>query len=472
MDIDKKTNFSEWYDEALKNGEILDARYNSKGMFVWLPYGFKIMRTIKEAWDKLFQDAGIQECYFPQLVPIEYAKQNESWWEGFKEEGYSLVTGKDKDVQGIIRPTGEPAIYPMYKLWIRTFSDLPLRMYQTSSSFRYESKSTRPLIRDREITIWHEIHTAHATKEEAEKEAELHMKLWGELWDKLALPIWKVRKPQWECFAGAVGAVEYYTLFPSGRVMETGSVNNLGQAYAKKFDIKFKDADGKENYVWQICTGVGARLLAAAISIHGDNKGLIIPPEIAPTKCVIIPIMFKGKETVVLEKAKEIESALKNENISAFVDNRDEIAAGRKFYEWEAKGVPLRIEIGPRDLEKKQVVVVKRNDNKKIVVLEEEISKKVSELLNEIQKELKEAAKNELNKSIKETTKFEEITKILERKNVAKVFWCGDKECYDKFSKIGEGVEGIGSDLDEKTKGKCVVCGKETNTHLFVGKSY
>lgn len=472
MDIDKKANFSKWYDEALKNGEILDARYNSKGMFVWLPYGYKIMQTIKKSWDKLFQDAGIQEVYFPQLVPLEYAKQNDSWWEGFKDEGYLAIVGKDKEIQGLIRPTGEPAIYPMYKLWIRSYSDLPIRMYQTTSSFRYESKSTRPLIRDREITVWHEIHTAHATKEEAEKEVELHMKLWDILWDKLALPVWKVRKPQWECFAGAVGAIEYYTLFPSGRVMETGSVNNLGQAYAKKFNIKFKDVNGKEKYVWQVCTGVGARLLAAVIAIHGDNKGLVLPPEIAPIKCVIVPIFFKGKEKLILEKARKIEKVLKDENVDVVVDDRDEIAPGRKFYEWEAKGVPIRIEIGPRDLEKNQITAVKRNDNTKIAIPENEISKKIQEILKDIQNELKESAKKELKENIKESTNFEEIAKILEQKKVAKVFWCGNRECYDKIGELGENVEGFGSALEKKAKGKCVVCGKETNTQLFVGKSY
>ncbi|PKM92380.1 MAG: proline--tRNA ligase, partial [Euryarchaeota archaeon HGW-Euryarchaeota-1] len=371
MDINKETNFQEWYVEILKKAEIVDARYNSKGMFVWLPYGFKIMRAIKEFWDKLFQDAGIQEYYFPEIVPLDYAQQNESWWQSFKDEGYKVVAGKN-EIQGVIRPTGEPAMYPMFKLWIRTYTDLPLRLYQTSSAFRYESKSTHPLIRDREITIWHEIHTAHATEKGAENEAELHMQLWEKLWGVLALPIWKVKKPQWECFAGAVGAIEYYTLLPSGRVMETGSINNLGQAYAKKFDIKFKDANGKEDFVWQICTGVGARLLAAVIGIHGDNKGLILPPEIAQIKCVIVPIIFKGKEKSVIEKANEIEALLNKGGIATKVDMRDEIAAGSKFYEWEAKGVPIRIEIGPRDLEKNQITIVKRNDNKKIVVSENE----------------------------------------------------------------------------------------------------
>jgi len=472
MDIDKKANFSEWYDEALKESEILDSRYNSKGMFIWLPYGFKIMRRIKEMWDKLFQDAGIQECYFPQLVPIEYAEQNKSWWDGFKEEGYLMVTGKNKEVQGIIRPTGEPAIYPMYKLWIRTFSDLPLRLYQTTSSFRYESKSTRPLIRDREITMWHEIHTAHATKEEAEKEVDLHIKLWDKLWDKLALPVWKVRKPQWECFAGAVGAIEYYTLFPSARVMETGSVNNLGQAYAKEFDIKFKDTDEKEHFVWQVCTGVGARLLAAIISIHGDRKGIIVPPEIAPTKCVIVPIMFKGKEQIILKKAKEIESMLKKENISVFIDSRDEIAAGRKFYEWEAKGIPLRIEIGPRDLEKNQITIVRRDSNEKVAINESKVIEKVRELLDNIQKSLLKEAEHELKKSIVDVITFHDIKKAIKNKKVARVFWCKSRDCYDIFGGIGDGIEGIGTDLDEKTNGKCIVCGKETKARLFIGKSY
>jgi prolyl-tRNA synthetase len=300
----RKEDLSKWYTNIVELSKLIDKRYHVKGCYVWLPYGYKAMMNIKNIWDTLFQESGIEEMYFPLLVPIDYAKQNDQWFNGFKNEAFWVKGIDEEKANYILRPTGEPAMYPMFSLWTRSKNDLPIRIYETVSSFRYETKHTMPIIRDREITVWHEIHTAHATKEEAEAEAELHIELNDKIWKELALEPLRVNKPLWECFPGAVGAIEYYSLIPNGKAMENGSINKLGQAYAKKFNIKFKDEKGKEDHVWQVCTGNGARLLAGIILIHGDDKGLILPPKIAPIQVVITTVYNKDNNQKVTKKSE------------------------------------------------------------------------------------------------------------------------------------------------------------------------
>lgn len=466
----RKADLSEWYSQALLVSGIIDKRFETKGAFVWKGYGYKAMMNIKKRWDELFQEVGIEEYYFPLIVPIKYCEQNEAWWKGFKEEGYKVIAGSDNTVQGALRPTGEPAMYPMFALWTRSKNDLPIRLYETVSSFRYETKHTRPLIRDREITVWHEIHTAHATREEAQAEMELHMKLWDILWTDLALPIFKVKKPAWECFPGAVGAIEYYSTTPEGRVMENGSVNNLGQAYSKKFNIKYQDTDGTEKYAWQVCTGNGARLLAASLIVHGDDKGFIMPPRIAPIKAVIVPIIFKGKEKDVMKKCKSLYEKLKKK-MNVHFDDRDE-TAGSKFFDWEIKGVPIRIEVGPKDVEKKQVVIVRRDSGQKMFVKETDLVTELEKTLESIHDSLLKNSTEMLNSQLKQAKDLKEIKQNLKDEKISKVFWCNEGECYDKINAVEEGIEGFGTDPSESKKGKCAVCGKDTFTVLYVAKTY
>ncbi|MFA5141701.1 MAG: aminoacyl--tRNA ligase-related protein [Candidatus Woesearchaeota archaeon] len=466
----RKGDLSEWYSQVLLVSDMIDRRYDFKGAFVWKSYGFKAMQNLKRMWDDLYQNAGIEELYFPLIVPIQYCKQNEAWWKNFETEGYKVIAGANNEIQGALRPTGEPAIYPMFSLWTRAKTDLPIRIYETVSSFRYETKHTRPLIRDREITVWHEIHTAHATREDAEAEMELHMVMWDEIWTNLAMPIFKVKKPQWECFPGAIGAIEYYSTTPDGRVMENGSCNNLGQAYSKKFNIKYTDLDGIEKYAWQICTGNGARLLAGALIVHGDDKGLVMPPKIAPFKAVIIPILFKDKEKPVLKKCKSIFDKL-NKKLSIKFDERDS-TAGSKFYDWEIKGVPIRIEVGPKDVEKEQVVLVRRDTNEKIFVKESELQTKLEETLEAIQTNLLNKSTDMLKSQLTQAHSLKDIKDNAKNGKISKVFWCNEGECHDRIGEIEDGLEGFGTDPSESVKGKCVVCGKDTFTTLFVAKTY
>jgi prolyl-tRNA synthetase len=465
----KKAEFSDWWQQILRLADILDQRYELKGMFVWRGHGYKTMMNIKRSWDRKFEEAGIEECYFPLIVPVEYCKKNESWWEKFSQEGYKVIAGKDDKLQGALRPTGEPAMYPMFSLWVRSKNDLPIRIYETVSSFRYETKSPRPLIRDMEITVWHEIHTAHATSAEAESEMQLHMQLWDEIWSELCLPTWKIQKPSWECFPGAIGGIEYYNTMPTGKVLETGSVNNLGQAYAKKFDIAYQDVDGERKYAWQICTGVGARLLAAVIAIHGDDRGIILPPKIAPIQAVIVPIVYKGTSEQVMERANLLYRELKA-HLKVVLDDRDE-SAGRKFYDWEIKGVPVRIEIGPKDIAQEQVTLVRRDTGLKRSVPIVSVARELQDTFADIEKTLLARATEMLEKQMCRTSSVSEISVALSHGDICVAPWCASETCFDVANTLEPGVEAIGSAMKEEA-GVCFHCGKQSRKLLYVAKTY
>ncbi len=465
----KNENFSKWYNQVIAVSELIDKRFNVKGCFVWLNYGYETMLNIKKIWDKMFKEQGYKEMYFPLLVPLEYASMNDKWWNSFKDQAFYVKGLNEKKHNYILRPTGEPAIYPMFSMWIRSYRDLPLRVYETVSSFRYETKHTRPLIRDREITVWHEIHTAHETREESEKEIENHMRMWDKLWNDLCLVPFKVQKPQDECFPGSVGAIEYYSIMPSGKIMENGSCNNLGQAYAKKFNIKFKKADGTEDYAWMTCTGNGGRLLAAVIGTHGDDHGLILPPKIAPYQAVIIPITKDNNREKILSYCESIRNNLTDFRV--FIDDTED-TVGSKFYKWELKGAPLRLEIGEKELKEKKVTLFRRDLRKKFSISKEGLKETIEKNLKGVEQELLRRAKEEFDKRIVTANNLDELKKVLKDKKVAKVHWCGSSECAAKIKEIEDGVELFGTDTKEKSKGKCVICGKETNTIGYIANTY
>jgi prolyl-tRNA synthetase len=463
--LPSKEDFIEWYNSLLQLAEIVDRRYPVKGSFVWLPYGFKIMKKLTEIWGKIFEENGIEQVYFPLFVPLEFAKINEEWFEGFKTDAF-YVEGEN----AILRPTGEPAMYPIFKYWIME-GKLPIKIYQTVSSFRNEGKTTHTMIRDREITFWHEIHTAHKTKEEANEEMEKHRKIYDYIWrEVLNIPPICVEKPKYEIFPGAESAYEFYVILPNGRLLENGSVNNLGQAYAKKFDLFYVDEEGNKQYVWQVCTGNGARFLVAAFSLHGDERGLVLPPKIAPIQVVIITIPKEGK--YYLEEAEELKKRLESVGIVTFID-KSEKTPGEKFNIWDIKGVPIRIEIGEKEVEKGVYTVYRRDIKERTEVNKQEIEKVVSVLLKEaIPKSLYRKVELLYQEKIKYFDSIESVKEWIEKGNVAKVNWCGSKECFEKIKELGPSIEPIGYLYDEIKSGFCIVCNQNTDKLTLVGKTY
>jgi len=473
--LPSKSNFISWYNAVLRLAEIADRRYPVKGTFVWMPYGLKIMKNLVNEWNRLFQENGIEEVYFPLFVPMEFAQKNKEWFEGFKENIYSAVplVSKKEEERLILRPTGEPAMYPMFQLWIKD-GKLPIKIYQTVSSFRYEGKTTHTMIRDREITFWYEIHTVHKTKEEAEEEFKKHIQLNDHIWKTiLNIPPIKVEKPKYEIFPGAVSAVEYYSIMPDGRLLENGSVNNLGQAYAKKFDLFYVDEKGRKNYCWQLCTGNGARYLVAVVSLHGDERGLVLPPKIAPIQVVIIPILEKTTTKKALEESEKVAEFLNQNNIRAYVDAREDVTSGEKFYIWDIKGVPLRIEIGKREISENYYTVFRRDTKERYKVEKSSLLSFLSSCLTkEIPRNLFTKVLNFYGTKIRYFDKIDKVLEWIEKGNVAKVNWCGREKCYKDIISLQEGIEPIGDLQEEKREGKCIICGKETNSLTLLGRTY
>lgn len=465
--LPERKNFIEWYNSLLSLAEIADRSYPVKGTFVWMPYGLRIMKRIVSILDKKFKEAGIEEVLFPLFVNLDFARQNDKWFETFKKEAF-YVEGKEL----LLRPTGEPAMYPIFKAWMAR-GKLPIRVYETVSSYRNESKTTHTMIRDREISFWHEIHTVHKTRAESIAEADMHRTMYEYMWkDILNIPPIVVSKPDYEIFAGADSAFEFYTILPDGRLLENGSVNNLGQSYAKKFDLYYTNDKGEKEYVWQVCTGNGARFLAAVMAVHGDDKGLVLPPEIAPIGVVIVPIFKSGKEETVKKEATALEALLVKAGIETYLDNSD-VTPGEKFNVWELKGAPIRIELGEREVEEKTYTVFRRDSNKRYKVKKEEIVTEVGALLKKgIPEGLFSNAKNVYNGKIVRAGSLNDAKALIEGGKVVKANWCEKEACFNAISGIAPSVEAIGTLVGEEQQGACISCGQQTNKLTLIGRTY
>jgi len=465
--LPKQDNFIEWYNALLDLAEIVDRSYPVKGTYVWLPYGIRIMKNIVAALDGIFKKNGIEEVLFPLFVPLQFAKINDKWFEGFKDEAFYV---NDKEL--ILRPTGEPAMYPMFKLWIKR-GKMPIRVYETVSSYRNESKTTHSMIRDREIGFWHEIHTVHKTREEAVKESQLHKEIYTFVWKELLnIPPICVAKPRYELFAGADSSFEFYNILPDGKLLENGSINNLGQAYARKFELTYIDEAGNKQYMWQMCTGNGARFLAAVIAVHGDAKGLVLPPRIAPIDIVIIPIIKTETKNKIENEVSNLVARLTDSGIKTYAD-LSEITAGEKFNLWDLKGVPIRIEVGEKETDGDAYTVFRRDLNKKEKVEKTKLIETLQKLLaEEIPNVLLEKAAKVRDEKIKFAETMDAASDLIQKGSIAKANWCESEECFEKMAALGPSIEAIGTLTEEKKEGKCIVCGKKTNLLTLIGKTY
>ncbi|MCQ6253983.1 proline--tRNA ligase [Methanocaldococcus sp.] len=381
--------FSEWYSEILEKAGIYDVRYPIKGCGIYLPYGFKIRKYTFEIIRDLLDKSGHEEVLFPLLIPENLLAKEGEHIKGFEDEVYWVTHGGKNplDVKLALRPTSETAIYYMMKLWVKVHTDLPIKIYQIVNTFRYETKHTRPLIRLREIMTFKEAHTAHSTKEEAENQIKEAISIYKKFFDTLGIPYLISKRPEWDKFPGAEYTVAFDTIFPDGRAMQIATVHNLGQNFSRTFEIIFETPTGDKDYAYQTCYGISDRVIASIIAIHGDEKGLILPPIVAPIQIVIVPLIFKGQEDLVLNKAEEIYKRLKDK-YRVYIDDRD-IRPGRKFNDWEIKGVPLRIEIGPKDIENKKITLFRRDTMEKFQVDESQLENVIEKTLNNIMENIK-----------------------------------------------------------------------------------
>ena len=464
-------NFDEWFHDILENANSTDSRYPIKGMAVWMPYGFQIRKHSMNIIKKLL-DKDHEEVLFPMLVPeTELAKEG-IHVKGFEDEVYWVTQGGQTPLNEklALRPTSETAIYPMYALWIRTHIDLPIKYYQIVNTFRYETKHTRPLIRVREITTFKEAHTAHATKEESDEQIQDFIAIYKEFFDDLGIPYLISKRPEWDKFPGADYTMAFDVIMPNGKTLQIGTIHNLGQTFAKTFNITFEDKDGEHKLVYQTCAGVSDRVIASVIGVHGDEKGLRLPPKVSPNQVTIIPILFKKGKEEVLAKCSEIKEQLEDAGLRVNLDDRD-IRSGKKFKDWELKGTPLKLELGPRDLENNITVAMRRDDGEKIeLALDDSLAGNVLDLLEKSQENLSSIAWNFQAEHVKFTEDIDEISELVEAGNVVKFYWCGDESVGKEIEeKTGYDILGI---QEEVSKGKCIASGEDAKYIALIAKTY
>lgn len=467
--LPKKENFSEWYHELLMMAEVVDNRYPVKGMAVWFPFGFAIRRNAYGIIRELL-DPDHQETQFPLMIPENEFMKEAQHIKGFEDEVYWVTHGGTSplEVKLALRPTSETAIYPMFKLWIRSHADLPLKIYQIVNTFRYETKHTRPLIRLREITSFKEAHTAHATWEEAAAQVEVAIQRYSEFYRRLALPFLVSRRPSWDKFPGADYTTAIDVVMPDGKTLQVGTAHHLGSTFAKTYEITYEAQDGEQKLINQTCYGISERCIAALISVHGDDKGLALPWEVAPVQVVIIPILLGDKEKV-LDVCRSLQKTLADACVRVQMDTADE-RPGAKYYKWEMKGVPIRLEVGPRDIEKGVVTLVRRDGVKRAVPMSDLLTAVASEA-NDLWAALYDRAKAFMDRKIKEVASINEA-KEQTLQGVAIVPWCGDEECGHQLEDQVEanmlGEPQYQTFPDEA----CAVCGKVSKGRTYMARQY
>ncbi len=476
--LDKENNYSEWYTEVLKRAEIIDQRYHVKGFLVIRPNGAIPLELMRREWEKELENHGHKRSIFPSVIPESFLHKEKEHVESFEAEVFWITHGSKTPLEEklALRPTSETAMYSMYAIWIRSWRDLPLKLYQSCQVWRYETKATRPFLRDREFH-WIEAHDVFATKEEAEKQVLEDMKITENvLHGKFGVPFIFFKRPEWDKFGGAVYTFAADALMPDGWVMQLPSTHLLGQNFSKAMGIKFIDKDEQEKHAWQTTYGPAfGRILAASMSTHGDNKGVILPFDYAPTQIVIIPIPVKGKEREVDHKCKELYDCLKDYRV--VLDDSDK-SPGEKYNEWEVRGASLRFEIGPKEIEGKEITVVRRDSGKKETIKEKDLDKYLSEIGKDILHNLKSKADKHFQDAIQDCKTLEEVKKRLDKGGIARTNFCSrersGEECANvlKAETQGGQVRGTAHGKEEKTFGNCVVCGKKATVVVYVAKAY
>ncbi|MBD3206927.1 proline--tRNA ligase [Candidatus Bathyarchaeota archaeon] len=470
-----KENFTDWYDKVLLEAKIADDRYPVKGFTVYTGWGFSILKRIIAMLETDLEKNENQPMQFPVVIPEDAFQKEEDHIEGFSAEVFWITHAGLNELERrlVLRPTSETAIYPMFKLWMRSHQDLPIKMHQTCNVYRYETKATRPLYRGREF-LWNEGHTAHEDIEKAEEEVKKAIKIYSSVYDRLGLSYITLKRPDFDKFAGADYSVAFDTWNPDGKVNQIGTVHELGYNFAKAFDLTYENPDGDQVYATTTCYGMGfGRTLAATISHHGDDHGLILPPNVAPKQVVVIPLLFKGKEKIAEDYARKITNIIEESGIRVVLDDDERLNPGDKYYKWEMFGVPLRVEIGPREAQNKTVTLARRDNFEKTTVSEKELIPKIKELFDEIFQTLKSRSQDVMDELIAEAEDLEELKGHMDERKIVKVNWCGDPECAFNIKDMVAGeVRGTRWDVDEVPKGSCILCRDEAKYVAYVSRTY
>lgn len=482
-------DYSKWYNELVVKADLAE-NSGVRGCMVIKPYGYAIWEKMQGELDRMFKETGHQNAYFPLFVPKSMFEAEEKNAEGFAKEcaivtHYRLKNDPDKpgklmadpearlEEELIVRPTSEAIIWPTYKGWVQSYRDLPLLINQWANVVRWEMR-TRLFLRTAEF-LWQEGHTAHATRQEAIQESETMMNVYADFAENfMAIPVVKGLKTETERFAGAEETYCIEALMQDGKALQAGTSHFLGQNFAKAFDVKFANAEGKQEYVWGTSWGVSTRLMGALVMTHSDDKGLVLPPNLAPIQVVIVPI-YKSDEQLaaISEEVKTLMAQLRKLNISVKYDDRTTQKPGFKFAEWELKGVPVRVAVGPKDLENGTFEVARRDNFSKEIVAKGDIVTYVQDLLDEIQQELFNKALDYRNSHITEVNSFEEFKNVLEGKTgFLSAHWDGTAETEEKIKELTKAtIRCIPLDRVEE-EGVCVYTGKPSKGRVLFAKAY
>ncbi|MEQ8325482.1 MAG: proline--tRNA ligase [Vicingaceae bacterium] len=480
-------DYSKWYNDLVVRADL--AEHSAvRGCMVIKPYGYAIWEKMQAALDKMFKDTGHQNAYFPLFIPKSYLSKEAAHVEGFAkecavvthyrlkvdEDGKSVIVDPEAKLEEelIIRPTSETIIWNTYKNWIQSYRDLPLLINQWANVVRWEMR-TRLFLRTAEF-LWQEGHTAHATKAEAIEEAERMLDVYADFAENfMAMPVIKGVKSESERFAGALETYCIEALMQDGKALQAGTSHFLGQNFAKAFDVKFADTTGKMDYVWATSWGVSTRLMGALVMAHSDDNGLVLPPKLAPYQVVIVPI-YRGEEerNMIADRVEELMVELRAKGFSVKFDNRDTHKPGWKFAEYEFKGVPVRLAIGPRDLENGTIEVVRRDTGEKEILQQRDLANKIDHLLEHIQKNLYQKALDFRDNSSHVADNYDEFKKRIDAGGFVYAHWDGTPETEDRIKNETKATIRC-IPLDGKLEaGKCVLTGKPSKQRVIFAKAY
>ena len=464
---DIESDFPQWYSDVVLKTKLVD--YGPvKGTMVIRPYGYAIWENIQKELDKRFKETGHENAYFPLLIPMSFMTKEAEHVEGFAPE-VAVVThaGGEKLAEPLcIRPTSETIIGTMYGKWIQSYRDLPVLMNQWANVMRWE-KTTRPFLRTSEF-LWQEGHTVHATEEEAMEETMKMLSVYEEFAKTcLSMPVLTGRKTEKEKFAGAVATFGMEAMMHDGKSLQAGTSHYLGQNFSKAFEIKFLDKDGVQKYAYTTSWGVSTRLIGALIMTHGDQRGLVMPPVVAPVQAVIVPIA--AKKEGVLEACTALKERLQKAGVRVVLDDTDN-SPGWKFNEWEMKGVPVRIELGPRDIEAGKMTVCRRDTLEKGELPLENAEEGVKALLHEIAENMYDTAKKRMEQRIVDAETLDELLDGVNRGNFVRAGWCGCRECEDKVKEFAQATARVYA--KEDTAKTCVACGKKSAHTIVFARAY
>ncbi|HET6727558.1 MAG TPA: proline--tRNA ligase [Nitrososphaeraceae archaeon] len=472
--VKKSLDFSDWYTQCVFKSGIAD--YSpSKGFIILRPYGYAIWEIIREILDEELKKTGHKNGFLPVLIPESLLTKEKDHFDGFLPEVFWVTKSGDCDLgeKLAVRPTSETLAYSMFSKWISSYRDLPLKLNFWNSALRAEIKSTKPLIRNSEF-LWQEGHTAHTDENEAKKEVRTILDIYKMLIEEyLAIPTLSGFKTDKEKFVGAKYTTCLESAMADGKALQMATSHHLGQNFSKPFEIKFLDKDTAEQYVWQTSWGISWRVIGAIIMVHGDDKGLILPPKISPTQVIIVPIYKDESKTVVKQKAYELEQKLKDSQIRVQTDDRDEFTSGWKFNDWEMKGVPLRVNIGLRDIQENQVELIRRDTKERFYVKEKELVKQTLSILEKIQSNMFDRAKNLLQENTRSATTLEELLSVLDATGgFVACSWCGKRKCEDLVKEKTTADIRIVPFNPKNNISSCIGCGNQETIEVYFGRAY